>query len=155
MKTVRIFKYIEELDCFVVNPVYKELANRLGLTEWNEVVWIGRYFSLDNDTGEHWFDNWELRNKISSQSNSLGIELDDLLIVDPTKFKNGLDGPVHSEFERKRFWTDVLKSLELSLETIFSEAEKLNSERMKSDDDYIHELATRINEIRKAYLYTG
>jgi hypothetical protein len=25
------------------------------------VVWIARLSILDNDSGEHWFDNWELR----------------------------------------------------------------------------------------------
>lgn len=54
---IKIFKYIPDVGCFIVAPLYKELADKLGLTEWNEVVWIGRYFFLDDDVGEHWFDN--------------------------------------------------------------------------------------------------
>ncbi len=42
---IRIFEYLQELDCFVVNPDYKKNADSLGLTEWNEVVWIGRFLA--------------------------------------------------------------------------------------------------------------
>ena len=41
---------------FVGTDEYRHLADRLGLTEWNPVVWIGRLFALDNDYAEHWFD---------------------------------------------------------------------------------------------------
>ncbi len=152
MKSIKIFQYVEQLDCFVVDPEYKTIANKLGLNEWNEVVWIGRYFSLDNDNGEHWFDNWELRDKLQNTAAGLGIEYDDLLIIDPSRFANGFDGPCHTENERKTFWTDVLKSLELSLDTIVSEAIKLNAELDESDDEYITDLEARINEVKKAYL---
>jgi hypothetical protein len=40
----QVFDYIEELDCFVVNKEYEQVATYLGLTEWSSVVWIGRYF---------------------------------------------------------------------------------------------------------------
>lgn len=146
---MKIFKYIDKLDCFIVNPDYKEIANKLGLNEWNEVVWIGRYFSLDNDNGEHWFDNWELRDKLKSKAAALGIDYDDLLVIEPERLKNDFDGPVHTGDERKRFWTDVLKSLELSFDTIFSEAIKLNNELDKEDEEYIVDLEIRINEIKK------
>jgi hypothetical protein len=59
--SLKIFQYIADLDCFVVSEQYRSIADELGLTEWNPVVWIGCLFSMDNDVGEHWFDNWDLR----------------------------------------------------------------------------------------------
>ena len=57
-----IFRYLDNLlDAFDVSEMYRDIADTLGLTEWTPVVWIGRLFALDNDYGEHWFDNWELR----------------------------------------------------------------------------------------------
>jgi hypothetical protein len=145
---IEIFKYIEDLDCFVLEPEYKRVANELGLNEWNEVVWIGRYLSLDNDYGEHWFDNWELREKIEAETTKLGIDSSEIFIIDPDRFKNGKDGPCHTGEERKRFWTDVLKSLQLSYETLFSEARKLNEQRRLYDkEDYINNLESRIKGI--------
>jgi len=145
---MRIFKYISELDCFVVNPEYKTIADRLGLTEWNEVVWIGRFFTLDNDYGEHWFDNWDERDQIEQKAKSLGINYDDLLIINPDRFKNNIDGPCHSDLERKNFWTDVLKSLDLSLETIIWESIKLNNENKEAGEPYILELNKIIEQIK-------
>jgi len=145
---LRIFKYISELDCFVVNQEYKSIADQLGLTEWNEVVWIGRFFALDNDYGEHWFDNWEERDKLEQKAESIGIKYDDLLIIDPKRFKNDIDGPIHTESERKKFWTDVLKSLDLSLETIISESIKLNNENKEAGESYIKELNKVIEKIK-------
>jgi hypothetical protein len=148
--TIKIFKYIDQLDCFIVNPAYKKIADRLGLTEWNEVVWIGRYFSLDNDNGEHWFDNWDLKDKVEEKAKKLGLNYDELLILDPDRFKNSSDGPCHSDIERKRFWTDVLKSLELSIETIVGEAQKFNNDREKTEEKYIADLDERISEVKNA-----
>ena len=51
MSTVRVFNYIEQLDAFVATDQYHDLAERLGLIEWNPVVWVGRLFTLDNDDG--------------------------------------------------------------------------------------------------------
>lgn len=152
MRTMKIFKYIDQLDCFIVNPDYKTIADKLGLTEWNEVVWIGRYFSLDNDNGEHWFDNWNERDKLSERAKDLGIEYDNLLVIDPERFKNDFDGPCHTDNERRKFWTDVLKSLELGLDTIINEAVKFNNEREKTDEEFITDLDNRITEIKNAYL---
>lgn len=146
---MKIFKYIDKLDCFIVNPNYKEIANNLGLNEWNEVVWIGRYFSMDNDNGEHWFDNWLERDKIEKEAEKLGIKYYDLLIIDSNRFKNNAEGPCHTSEERKMFWTDVLKSLDLSFEVIFNEARKFNLERDKDDDEYISNLEKKIIEIHK------
>jgi hypothetical protein len=145
---VKIFKYIEELDCFIFELEYKKIANELVLNEWNEVVWIGRYLSLDNDYGGHWFDNWELREKIEAETTKLGIDSSEIFIIDPDRFKNDKDGPCHTGEERKRFWTDVLKSLQLSYETLFNEARKLNEQRrLYDEEDYINNLESRIEGI--------
>ena len=58
---VQIFQYLADVDAFLVTDEYREIADSLGLTEWHPAVWIGRLFILDNDLGEHWFDNWDLR----------------------------------------------------------------------------------------------
>ena len=145
---MRIFKYISELDCFVVNPKYKTIADQLGLTEWNEVVWIGRFFALDNDYGEHWFDNWDERDNLEQKAKSIGIKYDDLLIIDPKRFKNDIDGPCHSQSERKKFWTDVLKSLDLSLDTIIAESRKLNQENKDAGEPFISDLDNVIEKIK-------
>jgi hypothetical protein len=145
---IRIFTYIEELDAFVVSSEYKKIAEELGLKEWNEVVWIGRYFLLDNDYGEHWFDNWQLRDRLESRSSEVGIKADRLLIIDPDRFKNDKDGPCHSKEHRKKFWTDVLISLELSYETLINEAVLMNKARTTSDPDYVADLDEKIAKIR-------
>lgn len=152
MKTIKIFKYIEQLDCFVVNTEYKVIADKLGLTEWSEVVWIGRYFLLDNDYGEHWFDNWSERDKLAEKAKDIGIEYNDILVINPNRFKNGVDGPCHTDNERLKFWTDVLKSLELNINTIIAEAVKLNDEREQTDEEFIADLDRRIAEIKNSYL---
>jgi hypothetical protein len=114
MATVHVFKYIEQLDAFVVTDKYRHLADRLGLTEWNPVVWIGRLFTLDNDYGEHWFDNWDEREALAGDAQKFGIASDELMILVPDRLKNDNDGPCHAPAFRKQFWTDVLSSLELS-----------------------------------------
>jgi hypothetical protein len=143
MRTIRIFEYIDFLDCFVVNPAYKAMADDLGLTEWNEVVWIGRYFTLDNDLGEHWFDNWELRDQLESKAKEVGIAYNDLLIIDPERCKNEMFGPGQKPPERTNFWRDVFRSHWLSMELNFSEARKHNTERGGADD-FINDLENRI-----------
>ena len=148
---IKIFKYLEDLDCFVVDPNYKIIAQELGLTEWHEAVWIGRFFTLDNDYGEHWFDNWELRAPLEEKAKKLGLDSTELFIIDPDRFKNDVDGPSHDDHERVRFWQDVLNSLHLSHDTIFSEARKINSERKELDpEDYIPDLEERIKKIENA-----
>jgi hypothetical protein len=146
--TYKIFKYLDDLDCFVVDPAYKKVSDYLGLTEWNEVVWIGRYFIMDNDVGEHWFDNWELREKVNKQASALGLDESELFIIDPDRFQDGRDGPCHTSHERRHFWRDVLLSLELSLPTLIHEARKLNEERREGDpEDYIPDLENRISNM--------
>lgn len=99
-KSAKIFKYIPSLDCFVVEPKFKGIAEKLGLREWSEVV-------------------------------------------------------CHTQKERKQFWTDVLKSLELSYETIFNEARKFNKRRKKNDHDYIKDLEKRIKEVQQGKVRSG
>jgi putative addiction module component (TIGR02574 family) len=124
---IRVFKYIEPLDAFVFTEEYRRLADYLGLTEWHAGVWIGRLFMLDADYGEHWFDNWDAREALTEQAAGLGVEADDLMIVVPERLASGRDGPCHSSEFRKRFWTDVLKSLELSYDLLFEEARRMSA----------------------------
>lgn len=147
-RTLKIFNYIEELDAFTVTHEYQKIAQTLGLIEWNPVVWLGRYFLLDNDFGEHWFDNWELRAEKEKNAAALGLDASDLLVIDPGRFQNGIDGPLHSPEQRKQFWTDVLISLELSFEVLCNEA-KFYNERVKQfcPEDYIQDLEDRINRL--------
>ncbi|HJZ48646.1 MAG TPA: hypothetical protein VKE41_15825 [Roseiflexaceae bacterium] len=56
MKIIKIFQYLDDLDCFVVSDMYWRIADQPGLTEGSPVVWIGRLFMLDSAFGEHWFD---------------------------------------------------------------------------------------------------
>jgi hypothetical protein len=95
--------------------------------------------------------NWDLREEIADKAKRFGFADKGFLIIDPARFKDNEDGPCHTDIERKRFWTDVLKSLELSLETLFQEALKVN-EKLKEvgDDDFISDLSDRIQEIRNA-----
>ncbi|MBA3946956.1 MAG: hypothetical protein H0X37_20640 [Herpetosiphonaceae bacterium] len=149
MKTITIFRYLDELDCFVVSDTYKRIAAQLGLTEWSPVVWIGRLFMLDNDYGEHWFDNWHLREVLESEATRRGLAEDELLIIDPDRFQNSKDGPCHPPAFRKRFWTDVLRSLELSFDLIADEARAFNERSLQYlPDEYIHDLESRIVALR-------
>lgn len=149
MKTVRVFKYIDQLDAFIVKDQYRDLAEKLGLIEWNPVVWIGRLFTLDNDYGEHWFDNWEERELLKDRAEKLGIPYEDLLVIAPDRFKNDADGPCNPLDLRKRFWTDVLKSLELSYETLFEKARHFNElAKDRVLDEFIADLEERIAKIQ-------
>lgn len=151
--SIRIFQYIPADDAFFVTDEYRRIADDLNLTEWHAAVWIGRLFILDNDLGEHWFDNWDLR---------ADLELsDDHLVIDPDRFQDGRDGPCHTPEFRKRFWTDVLKSLELSLDLLFDEARNLNERNREyleqnpddpdAQNDVIGDLEKRIAEIAQRY----
>lgn len=145
MPSVRIFKYIEQIDAFVVSEQYHELAKTLGLSEWNSVVWIGRLFALDNDYGEHWFDNWKERSAVTDQACEMALLPEELMIIAPGRFKNDYDGPCHSDNFRKQFWTDVLMSMELSYNTLFEQARQVNKERKETiPDEYIVDLEERI-----------
>lgn len=146
---VRIFRYVEPLDAFLVTDEYRSLAEKLGISEWHPAVWIGRLFALDNDYGEHWFDNWDEREGRAAKAAELGIDADDLLIVVPERFSDGGEGPCHPPALRKRFWSDVLTSLELSYETFFEEA-RLQNARTKTlvPHEHIDDLEERIRQIK-------
>lgn len=148
---IKVFKYIPELDGFDVTPEFKSIANELGITEWNEVVWIGRYFTMDNDVGEHWFDNWNERSEAEEKAKSMGLFSELLFFIDPDRFKDDRDGPCHSREERKRFWRDVCMSLHLSLETIFAEARKINAKMRRIGESYVENIEEKITRIKNQY----
>ena len=151
--SIRIFRYIADDDAFLITDEYRQIADRLNLTEWHPAVWIGRLFTLDNDVGEHWFDNWELRA-------NRGLS-DDHLAIDPERFQDGRDGPCNTPAFRKRFWTDVLKSLELDLDLLFDKARQINQENQEylrehpddpdARDDVLPDLEDRISAISRQY----
>src|SRR5690349_20986514 len=107
---VQIFDYIAELDAFYPTEETRGLVDQLKVSEWSWVEWIGRYFALDNDYGEHWFDNWPQREKLEGRAEQLGYHHEMLLVIDAERFSNGEDVACHSMEERKQFWTDVLRN---------------------------------------------
>lgn len=151
--TIKVFEYVPEVDAFKATCEYREIADTLGLAEWNPVVWIGRLFMLDNDYGEHWFDNERLRK-------DRGLS-EEFFVIEPERFKNDADGPCNTPGIRKQFWTDVLKSLELSLDLLFEKARQLNArthkwieespERRQFEDMFISDLDERIADVRNRY----
>ncbi len=148
--TLKIFDYMPDLDCFVINPRYRAIADQLGLNEWHAAVWIGRLFILDNDYGEHWFDNWDLREQLKNQAEERGLDSSELMVIDPARFETGDDGPCHTPEFRKRFWTDVLKSLTLDIELLFDEAREQNAQTEKYvPEEFIADLEMRIEQIRE------
>ena len=124
----QIFDYIDFADCFVVNKEFERVNWLIGLNEWHAVVWLGRAFISNNDFGEHWFDNWDERDKLfekhKNQFLEIGIEDEGelmILLADrmaPQKLTT--DGPCHSPEVLKKIWTDVLKSLKISKETLIA-----------------------------------
>jgi hypothetical protein len=150
MGKVKIFNYLPELDAFIVTDEYRKIADTLDLSEWNPVVWIGRLFTLDNDFGEHWFDNWELREERKEQADAMGIPYEELLIIDPERFRYGDDGPCNHPQVRKAFWTEVLDELRLSHDLLFDKARDLNEKTKRvAPDEYITDLENRIQAIRQ------
>lgn len=151
--SIRVFQYLAEDDAFLVTDEYHEIADTLNLTEWHPAVWIGRLFTLDNDLGEHWFDNWDLRAE-------RGLS-DDHLVIDPERFQDGRDGPCNTPEFRQQFWTDVLKSLELSLDLLFEKARQFNEKNRQFLEQYpddpdakanvLGDLEERIVEIKRRH----
>ncbi len=185
-KSAKIFEYIPDLDAFKATREYECIARILHLTEWNPVVWIGRYFALDNDYGEHWFDNHDERDRVVQEiiknqpeepmkivrelaedfgktPKEIEYNLADkvlkedysvdsheqLLIIDPSCFISGRRRACHSPEQRKRFWTDVCKSLNLSLETIFDEARENYEAGKEFHDEYSEVPFNEINIERR------
>ena len=156
MKALRVFEYIEPLDAFRVTSEFQAISTDLGLTEWNPVVWIGRLFTMDNDVGEHWLDNWDERDVAEKRAEELGIRCNswELMIVVPERFADGRDGPCHSPEIRKRFWTDVLKSFEISFDLIFDVARSVNERertRPPGDSEFRPDLEERIAKWMERY----
>ena len=89
-------------------------------------------------------DNWHKREALEEKAKALGYDYESLMIIDPKRFQDGQDGPCHSDEQRKLFWTDVCKSLSLSLQTIFEEARSNNN---KEVTDQIKDLEQRIEKI--------
>lgn len=123
--TIPILKYIGELDAFLPSDQYMEISGLLEIQEWTPVVWICRLLILDNDYGEHLFDNWNERELLEKNENwkkyeDIGSEA--FLIINPDSFQNGKDGPCNTPEFRKQFWTEVLKSMQLSLDLLFKKA---------------------------------
>ena len=106
---------------------------------------------MDNDSGEHWFDNWNEREQAEEKVKQLGLISESLFFINPDRFKDEKDGPCHSSEERKQFWTNVCKCLQLSIETIIAEAKKFNEEIKKTDEPYIQDLEERIKQITNRY----
>ena len=127
---VKVFRYINDIDAFVLTDDYIKICDFLEIEYWERYAWIGRLFTLDNDYGEHWMDNWELRDAVEDKSKKFGFDSSELLIIDPVRFifpktNHYLikgDEPCHSNKFRKLFWNDVMMSLEISLDLIIEEA---------------------------------
>ena len=72
---VKVFDYINELDCFVVRKEFQDLMEESDLAEWNPVVWIGRLFARNQVFSEHWLDNWDERQVLADLAKEKGIDL--------------------------------------------------------------------------------
>lgn len=116
---------------------------------------------MDNDFGEHWFDNWEEKDTVwqDKTAEQLGYEYDKLMVINPDRFKDGRDGPCHSAALRRKFWTDVLTSLQISLSLMIEEArlfqsqkEELGKETFESEE-YIEDLEDRIKALTQKYTH--
>ncbi len=151
---IQIFDFIEEGDFFVEHPDYKRVAEELGLGEWNNVVWIGRLFALDNDYGEHWFDNWELVEEKEELIKKLDYEESAIFMLNPERFKDGKDGPCNTDAFRRQFWTDVLRNLKLNLSTLIEKARQINEKNRASGfsrEGYLEDFEDRVTNILEIY----
>ena len=148
---VKVFDYIPELDAFKVTDEFEKLADELRLFEWTSVVWMSRYLTLDNDYGEHMFDNWDERDDIGAKAQELGYHSEDLMIVVPDRFKNGDDGPCHPDHLRKHFWTDLFKGLTISLDMLFAEARHEYEESRNDLDKEEYDIDGIIHAVRARY----
>ena len=147
-RQLKVFRYLAELDCFVVEQEFQRICDYLDVTEWHAAVWIGRLFTLDNDFGEHWFDNWDEREALEEKARTLGYDSSELFIIVPARMKDGRDGPCHADEIRKRFWKDVLSSLTVSLELIIEEARHANAiYKQVGDSDVLTDLEARIANV--------
>lgn len=154
---IQVFRHVPDLDVFVCTDLYLKAAYGLRIAEWNPVVWIGRLFCMDEDYGEHWMDNEELFERCPPEMIQSRFGGRHPFLIRPSRMAAGTDGPCHSEDVRRRFWTDVLKSLRVSWSTLVAEARENNENCRKSgvlpedaDDDegYVPDLEARIERVR-------
>lgn len=177
-KGVKIFNYIKELGAFVLSKEYQGIASELHLYQvgkddkdydlankmfayWHNprgcaFKWIGNLLAHGSEFGSHLFDNWQQRNLMTSSAKKYGAESQTLYLVNPDRFYDGNDEkPQHSSAQRKRFWTDVFDSLQLSLELICSKAQKDFEEGetfLKDNFDRTRKRAYQIHEESNASL---
>src|SRR5262252_1856499 len=124
---MRIFRYLPEIEAFQLTPEYIALAEALHMDGWEAFAWLGRLFSLDNDVGEHWLDNWDLREQRAQSAARHGLDTSTLLIVNARRMADGRDGPCNTDEFRGRFWKEVLMSLDLSEDLIIANAREFHS----------------------------
>lgn len=155
-RRIKVFTYVLELDCFVITDEFRQITDYVGLTEWHPAVWIGRLFILDNDFGEHWFDNWDARQEMAERAAALGYQQEQLMILDPIRFQDGRNGPCHTAEFRKRFWTDVLMNLAISADLIVEEARAFQRQVSEFTDIYsVPNLEGRIQEVLSGRFPSG
>ena len=150
---IQVFQFVPELDAFVCTPLYVRIARALRIVEWNPSVWIGRLFCMDNDYGEHWFDN-EVTQATIDRAYAMGFTWPCRL--DPDRFKDDENGPCHTPEMRRRFWSDVVRTFRLSWSTLVAQALENNEKCLKaeilpeSDDDhegYVPDIQARIDNL--------
>src|SRR5262249_16986453 len=129
---------------FHLTPEYTSLAEAVQMEGWEAFAWLGRLFSLDNDVGEHWFDNWDLREQRAEAAARHGLDTNTLLIVNPRCMAGGRDGPCHTDELRGRFWKEVLMSLELSEDLIIAKARDFHGRL--SDPSAVDEVLAELEE---------
>lgn len=183
-KQIKAFLYLPKADCFVVAPEFQAVCDRLNLTEWSAVVWMGRLFARDQDFGEHWFDNWDEREELEKRGvMPEQMDSEQMMIVVPEKFtehepfcihcwdkdnpkppiekmscphcggdvKVSPDGPCHSDKSKKLFWTDVLDSLHISLNTLFELARESEEKNSQFRIEEAFDVEDAIKEVTQAY----
>ena len=76
-RSIKVFNYFHSLDCFVMTREYLSIAERLGFDGWEAGAWIGRLCALDNDFGEHVFDNHSERDALARKARERGYDPED------------------------------------------------------------------------------
>lgn len=125
---------------FSVTQEYASIATKLSLFEWSPIIWIGRLICLDNDYGEHIFDNWNERDALLMACPNIKLHETEIFIVSPDRLKNGKDGPCNTDDVRKLFWENVFESLSLDLELLFIKAEEYAADEGDNISDIINDL---------------
>jgi hypothetical protein len=135
--TVKVFHYVDALDCFVLDELYAQIAGKLGFAGRPAGEWIGRYLAPGNLSDGNLFGSPSAA--LQEKAGQLGLANDELFVIDA------------GEFDRKKFLADVLRSLELSLEMIYSEAVKANSNRDPDDKCFVADLEPRFAELKSIF----